>query len=279
MDYTISSLPIRIVNLKTDISKLAIPSLSILEMGNLPGRTHRQRNAEFTNWAFGYIVKGTGTYQANDGPVQSIRAGSLFFVWPGANFSYGPAAGDTWDEYYVRMQGPRVDEWIGNWFKHEVVHDVGAHDYMINKIETMFALMESGLPANADRAALLLETVVYEFYQLSLPQKGSNKSEFVFSVLDGITNSPYGTFDADVFAERHHIAVSTLRRLVSKQTGYSLHEYVHRAKIVEAKRLLIGTDQQVKEIALKLGYEDTFYFSRLFKKITGSSPSEFRKNM
>ncbi|GGD85449.1 transcriptional regulator [Paenibacillus nasutitermitis] len=279
MDYTISSLPIRIVNLKTDPSKLAIPSLAISEIGHLPGRTYQQRKAEFPKWAFGYVVKGQGTFQINDGPIQAISPGSLFFVYSGAKFNYGPTLDNTWDEYYVRMEGSRVEEWISNWFQHEVVLQLGVHDYLVNKIETMFTLMDSGLPANADRAALLLETLIYEFYQLSLPQKETNKSESVFSVLDDITNSPYGSFDATVFAEQHHIAVSTLRRLVSKHTGYSLHEYVHRSKILEAKKLLLSTDQQVKEIALKLGYEDTFYFSRLFKKITGKSPSVFRENM
>ncbi|MBD2865103.1 helix-turn-helix domain-containing protein [Paenibacillus oceani] len=71
--------------------------------------------------------------------------------------------------------------------------------------------------------------------------------------------------------------ISTLKRTVKKVTGYPLHEYVHRLKVAEAKKLLISTERTFKVIATALGYRDVFYFSRLFKKYAGMSPRDYKK--
>lgn len=48
--------------------------------------------------------------------------------------------------------------------------------------------------------------------------------------------------------------------------------------VLEAKRYLLATPNQVKEVANHLGYEDVSYFVRFFKKHTGHTPEAFRKN-
>lgn len=61
---------------------------------------------------------------------------------------------------------------------------------------------------------------------------------------------------------------------VGKTASVLIDEYI----ILEAKRYLLATSNQVKDIADQLGYEDVSYFIRFFKKHTGSSPDVFRKN-
>ncbi|HRW99910.1 MAG TPA: AraC family transcriptional regulator [Cyclobacteriaceae bacterium] len=48
--------------------------------------------------------------------------------------------------------------------------------------------------------------------------------------------------------------------------------------LLEAKRYLLATSNQVNQIAFQLGYEDVSYFIRFFKKLTGNTPEAFRKN-
>lgn len=55
-------------------------------------------------------------------------------------------------------------------------------------------------------------------------------------------------------------------------------EIINEQIILESKRYLLSTSNQVKEIAYHLGYEDTSYFIRFFKKHTGLSPEAFRSN-
>jgi YesN/AraC family two-component response regulator len=66
-----------------------------------------------------------------------------------------------------------------------------------------------------------------------------------------------------------------LSRTFKDTTGYPIITYFNKMKIDKAKELLIEGDKKVKEVAYELGYTNEFYFSRIFKKIEGLSPSEF----
>lgn len=65
--------------------------------------------------------------------------------------------------------------------------------------------------------------------------------------------------------------------LFKKETGKNFMEYVMEIRIQNSKQLLIQTDKDIADIAMEVGYTDLKYFSKLFKKITGLSPSEFRR--
>ena len=67
-------------------------------------------------------------------------------------------------------------------------------------------------------------------------------------------------------------------RLIKKETGKTALEHIHIFLIKEAKNLLIGTENNVSEIAYELGFDSPSYFTRLFKKQTGMRPLEFRTN-
>jgi len=58
----------------------------------------------------------------------------------------------------------------------------------------------------------------------------------------------------------------------------SAGELIRNRVILEAKRLLINLNMTVAEIADSLNFKDNSYFARFFKKYTGSTPEEFRKN-
>jgi AraC-like DNA-binding protein len=62
-----------------------------------------------------------------------------------------------------------------------------------------------------------------------------------------------------------------------EQYGVTVNDYLNSVRITEAKKLLRFTDQTMDEIAERIGVNGAAYFSRLFKKVEGISPSEFRK--
>jgi len=76
-------------------------------------------------------------------------------------------------------------------------------------------------------------------------------------------------------SEMVHLSSFYLSRAFRNTTGYSVIEYFNKMKIDKAKELIIEGDKKVKEVAQALGFTDEFYFSRIFKKIEGISPSEF----
>lgn len=79
------------------------------------------------------------------------------------------------------------------------------------------------------------------------------------------------------FAHRDVRESNPFIHLFKQVTGYSPIDYYMRLKIQRACQYLDLTDYSVKEISKNVGIEDPYYFSRMFSKIMGQSPSDYRK--
>jgi two-component system response regulator YesN len=75
------------------------------------------------------------------------------------------------------------------------------------------------------------------------------------------------------FLSREHIS-----RKFKQEKGVTLSEYVTQLRIEQAKQWLIQTDEKVYSISIKLGYQDGNFFSKLFKKMVGMTPIEYRNH-
>ncbi|MCY1547485.1 HTH-type transcriptional activator Btr [compost metagenome] len=73
-----------------------------------------------------------------------------------------------------------------------------------------------------------------------------------------------------------NLSAYQLNEIVKASVGKTISEIINAQLILEAKRNLLATSAQVKEIAEMLGYDDISYFIRFFKKHTGLSPEAFR---
>lgn len=72
------------------------------------------------------------------------------------------------------------------------------------------------------------------------------------------------------------ISPSQLSRVLNQQVGVSFRQLLRNTRIEEAKRMLASRQYSVKEVAAKVGFSDSHYFSRSFKEITGLNASEYR---
>jgi two-component system, response regulator YesN len=75
------------------------------------------------------------------------------------------------------------------------------------------------------------------------------------------------------FLTREHIS-----RTFKKETGMTLSKFVTQLRINQAKSWLLETEESIYSIATMLGYQDEKYFSKLFKKVTGMTPFEYRSS-
>lgn len=80
------------------------------------------------------------------------------------------------------------------------------------------------------------------------------------------------------YARMMNISLMYLNEAVKGTTGFSVSQNIQYEIVTRAKRSLIYTSKSVKEIAQELGFEDYAYFTRLFSKTAGISPTDFRKN-
>jgi AraC-like DNA-binding protein len=78
------------------------------------------------------------------------------------------------------------------------------------------------------------------------------------------------------YAERLHLTPKTLGRIVREHLGTTPTDLIRNRILIHAKWQLLHTRKPVKEISRELGFSDELYFSRIFKKATGYSPTFFR---
>ena len=77
-------------------------------------------------------------------------------------------------------------------------------------------------------------------------------------------------------AERFGYNANYLSGLVRQRTGYSLLQFIQKARIDKARELLLSCDCTIREAAARLGFQDEKYFMRLFKRLEGVTPTQFR---
>lgn len=80
----------------------------------------------------------------------------------------------------------------------------------------------------------------------------------------------------DEIAEELHANKSYLSRLYKSESGVNLFDDILKKRIHKAKEYMLHSDMKVYEISQAVGFEDTGYFSKVFKKYTGISPKEYR---
>ena len=96
-------------------------------------------------------------------------------------------------------------------------------------------------------------------------------------VLSYIQKNIYKAIDIDSLAEISCLSKDHFIRLFKKEVDTTPLHYINQKKIEKAQLILITEDMSVKNIAYLLSYEDHAYFSRLFKKLTGVTPQQYRE--
>ncbi|MGN6510662.1 MAG: helix-turn-helix domain-containing protein [Chitinophaga sp.] len=83
----------------------------------------------------------------------------------------------------------------------------------------------------------------------------------------------------EFYAGKLHVTPQYLNIVCKKETGITAGTCIRQRLLLEAKRLLTLTGQDVKEISFELGFSDTSYFSRFFRRYTGQTPVAFRQHI
>lgn len=113
-----------------------------------------------------------------------------------------------------------------------------------------------------------------------LSEKEELESETIMKqILKEIQESYLEEITLNSLADKYNISPSRLSTRVKESLGMSFSQYVASRRCQRAKELLADDRLSVEQIARMAGYKDYFYFIRVFKKITGVSPSVYRKNL
>ncbi|MDD2413784.1 MAG: response regulator [Eubacteriaceae bacterium] len=104
-----------------------------------------------------------------------------------------------------------------------------------------------------------------------------NRKNTIEDILNYIDRNCYKDISLDQVGEYANMSSYYLSKIFKKETGVNFVTYLTNRKIEIAKDMLINTDVPIINIALDLSYHEPNYFSKVFKKNTGLTPTEFRR--
>ena len=123
------------------------------------------------------------------------------------------------------------------------------------------------------RSAILM---LFSHFMKEAQARMWTQDERLIRVLDYINTHIYEDININDLADTACISNPYLIRLFHRNFGISPLQFVNRKKIEKAQIMLLTEDTIIKEMAYNLGFKDHSYFIRLFKKVTGQTPMEFR---
>jgi AraC-like DNA-binding protein len=111
----------------------------------------------------------------------------------------------------------------------------------------------------------------------------NKKTHIVENIKTAIHDLVYHTDDipkpnySDFISQKVNLSYTSLSNTFSKMQGKTIEKYIIEQRIERVKELLIYTDQTLEDIAFKLHYSSVAHLSNQFKKLTGMTPSFFRR--
>ncbi|MDR1899776.1 MAG: helix-turn-helix domain-containing protein [Treponema sp.] len=226
-----------------------------------------------------YIIDGQGAFTA-DGRTYEVKPGSLLLILPGVRHQYKPVYETGWHEYWVGFKGDFFSKMLreGTLSRDHVFFELGLHDYIIAAFRRIFDEVRAQRPlyqlnACAGVLFLLAEMLTHERRkeQPNYYQKIVEKAKCLMEL------NSYGDINLSSISEQIGVSTSRLNDIFKTYTSMTPYQYYIDIKIRKAASLLEQEDASVKEVAFQLGFEDQYYFSRLFKNKTGVSPSTWKK--
>ena len=121
-----------------------------------------------------------------------------------------------------------------------------------------------------------LALFLYLYYQL-VESAGNNENPHIKNIKKYIEKHYKEKITLKEIAKEVHLAPEYCCSLFAKQTGGTLFDFIALQRIEDAKALIITTDYPLTKIAQESGFYDYNYFSRVFKKLTGLTASNYRK--
>lgn len=108
------------------------------------------------------------------------------------------------------------------------------------------------------------------------PESISTKQGQTINIKEYIDTNYSEPITLDFLSEHFFINKTYLSEIFKEQYGVNIKDYLVSVRITEAKRMLRFTDKTTEEIADSIGVNGAAYFSRMFKRVEGVSPKEYR---
>lgn len=228
-----------------------------------------------------YCVDGSGWIEV-DKRKQELAPSQFITIPANTPHRYGANENDPWTIYWIHFKGTvsaYIVELLQSNSKNIKPH-LSYNENRIKLFEEICTNLERGYGHDNLRYVSMifyhfLSSLLYEEkFNYLLNKKENNVVTLSIDLMQSKINTTLTLKECAGFA---HLSVSHFSAVFRERTGYAPVEYFNHLKIQKACQYLSFTTMSIKEMAVNLGIEDQYYFSRMFSKLMGMSPTEYRK--
>lgn len=239
----------------------------------------RERKLGSSQYILLYCTEGNGLIFIGDKSIE-LKPNSYFIIPKNIPHRYCSSLDNPWSIYWVHFMGEHADYLYQRHYEHTKLEceNIPYDEQRKIAFDEIFDLLENSF----DKREIEITNIkVLNFISSLIFQREINptllENDVITSSISFMKNNLHKSFTLGDLAERQLLSVSHYCRLFYSKTGSSPHQYFNQLKIQKSCQYLYFSDRNIKEICSELGFDDPYYFSRLFKKLMGISPA-FYKN-
>lgn len=232
---------------------------------------------------YGIQFNGSGTLRLRigSGKCRTYQGPCAFITHPGTEFFYEIPADEKHNYFVICFTGGRVKELIGN-----KLLDLSPEVYNISDPEkfrdTMQGLVAKHKNLEHDFCVLELQSLLLQLRSSSGVKSGREgvfpeQHKKILELAEAIRKAPAEKWDFHLEARKLSMSLRYFRMVFTKVNQLSPHNFMLRERLVRSAKALVSGNDTIAGIANDNGFEDVFYFSRIFKKYYHLSPSQYRK--
>lgn len=230
-----------------------------------------------------YVAAGKAHFYFH-GKEEIVPAGNMVLYRPREEQRYYYYGVDHTEVFWVHFTGRDVTNILRRYGFQDGVHVIhtGCSLEYANLYRDMIKELKLCLPDYEEKLVLDLRTLFILLHRLEGKTSGLKKrhlQEEIDAAVRYFHTNYMHPISVENYAAEHGMSVSWFIRNFREYTQETPTQYLLSLRISMAQSLLEKTDHNITEIASLVGYENPLYFSRLFHKSTGISPSSFRKQI
>lgn len=252
----------------------------------MPGYSYGPLKRDFA--IIHFVVSGRGKTVVNH-TEYDIGPNQCFLFRPNQLHYYEASQDDPWEYYYFSFCGTQVDAILQEmgFGEDTVIRKIPEPEELIRLLRTLSETIDDPIAYYRQQGLLCL--LIHQFIMFSVQERkpvllmdrefrtGLFSTDNYASLAKGIIHNYYfKPIDARYIAAQLNLSSGYLNVLFKRETNKTLHSYLTEYRLMKAKELLASTPKTVKEIAREVGFDDPFYFSRIFVKYFSLSPSQYR---
>lgn len=238
----------------------------------------RERKNGSQEYILLYCIKGAGSILINGENIQ-LKANSFYLIPRQTAHHYKSALSDPWSIYWVHFDGKLADYLYHIYASQKTRLVILPFDE--NRIKTfdeILTLLENSFEESVlEIAHIKLVNFISSFVYFKELNPVALENDLIQQSINFMKENVGQIYAVSDLAKAKNLSITHYSRLFKNKTGVSTLQYFNQLKIQKSCQYLYFSDKNIKEICHELGFSDPFYFSRLFKKYIGISPSEYKK--